>query len=136
MLRSFCVFDGQAGVDFIKVFAQIFLHAKFDVRQMAHRFSDFWPIISTINFVGEIKWQIFRRTPYIGVFSLGEKVWWNRPLENVSLWRNNAHITKFRHWKKQIVALHFSMWMHLNDYSYPFWMKINSIYDKNSSSSF
>ncbi len=100
MLRSFCVFDGQAGVDFIKIFAQIFLHAKFDVRQMAHRFSDFWPINSTINFVGEIKCQIFRRTPYTGVFLFRKKVWWIRPLENVSLWRNNAHITKFRHWKK------------------------------------
>ncbi len=34
--------------------------------------------------VGEIEQRIFRQTPFAGNFSLGEKVWWNRP--QVCVW--------------------------------------------------
>ncbi len=41
--------------------------------RMAHRFGKFWPITLGFNFVVEIKRRIFCRTPYAGVFLLGEK---------------------------------------------------------------
>ncbi len=57
--------------------------AKFDALFGEWRSANFDQILieNSSYWVCEIEWRIFRKTLCAGNFWLGEKVWWNRPLE-------------------------------------------------------